>query len=223
MSGKGEQVRGRLVEAAVRLLADEGPAALQARRLAREIGTSTMAVYHYFGGMPQLLRAVSDDGFRRLTRRVEEVAATEDPVADLMVTALAYREFARGNPNLYDLMFGLAEPGGHRPEPQGAVSDDPESWQAAAYGCLVAVAERAIRTGRLNPAEPANVAAQLWSVLHGFVALELAGHFGPAHCEDPLARVFVPLGNSLLLGLGDTAGRLSASSDSAFGRAAPAQ
>lgn len=198
--GRGEQVRERLIEASVRLLAEEGPQALQARRLAREIGTSTMAVYHYFGGVPQLLRGVSNDGFRRLAERLDTVEVTGDPVADLLRQALAYRGFARENPHLYDLMFGLSAPGGHRPQtPETADGED--GWPVAAFGRLVTAAERAIAAGRLDRTEPENVAAQLWSMLHGFVTLELAGHF--AHTPEPLTGVLLPLSSSLLRGLGD--------------------
>lgn len=206
--GKGEQVRARLIEAAVRLLADEGPQSLQARRLAREIGTSTMAVYHYFGGVPQLLRGVADDGFRRLTGRLDTVATTEDPVADLLRQALAYRGFARENPHLHDLMFGLPTPAG-QPDPAA----EEAGWPAVAFGRLVAATERAITAERLDRAEAGDVAAQLWSALHGFVTLELAGRFAHA---DPLAEVLVPLTANLLRGLGDEPDEIRASIASAL-------
>jgi hypothetical protein len=54
--GTGPDVRRRLLEEAARLLGEEGPAALTTRRLAREAGTSTMAVCTHFGGMPALVR-----------------------------------------------------------------------------------------------------------------------------------------------------------------------
>ena len=57
-------VRVRLIEAAARILAEEGPGALTLRRVAAEVGTSTMAVYTHFGGMTELRRAVREQGFR---------------------------------------------------------------------------------------------------------------------------------------------------------------
>lgn len=192
--------RDRLVQAAVRLLAEQGPAALQARRLARDVGASTMAVYHYFGGMPQLLAAVIDEGFRRLDAHLAAVSATDDPVTDLGRLALAYRTAARENPHLYDLMFGLSAPGGHRPEHAPSATGEPSLSQRA-YGHLVDAADRAVRAGRIRDQDPAHVAAQLWSMLHGYVTLELSGHFD--QLDGPL-QVFVPMGINLLVGLGDT-------------------
>ncbi len=206
-------MRDRLVAAAVALLAAEGPAALQARRLAREVGASTMAVYHYFGGMPQLLTTVIEEGFRALDARLAEVAATDDPVADLGRLALAYRAVARENPHLYDVMFGLSAPGGHRPEQHEQPDAGEPSVSQRAYGHLVAATERAVRGGRINEAEPAHVAAQLWSLLHGYVTLELSGHFDQF---DGPGQVFMPMAFNLLVGLGDDPERAARSGQRAL-------
>lgn len=206
--GTKDSARGALVEAAIKLLAEEGPNAVQARRLAREIGASTMAVYHYFGGMGQLLRAVCDDGFRRLEAHLATVPATSDPVADITRLALAYRESARTNPHLYDLMFGLSAPGGYRPEDDDQPPSEAGTPAESAYAHLVEVVRRAEAEGRIHgAAEP--VAAQFWSVLHGFVTLELAGHLD--QFDDPLTQVLVPLGGNLLIGLGDQPDRTAES------------
>ncbi|MCX2729250.1 TetR/AcrR family transcriptional regulator [Saccharopolyspora sp. NFXS83] len=196
----GAGMRDRLVEAAVRLLAEEGPAVLQARRLAREVDASTMAVYHYFGGMPQLLAAVVDEGFRRLDVRLAAVPSTDDAVTDLGGLALAYRAAARDNPHLYDLMFGLPASGG-APPGESEVAE-------RAYGHLVAAADRVARAGRIREQEPARAAAQLWSMLHGYVTLELSGHFDRF---DDLDQVFIPMATNLIVGLGDAPDRAARS------------
>jgi hypothetical protein len=54
---------------------------------------------------------------------------------------------------------------------------------------------------RLREVDAVHAAAQLWSMLHGFVTLELAGHSD--HIDDPIAHVLLPLGTHLLIGLGD--------------------
>src|SRR5437016_4851039 len=51
-------MRPALIEAAARLIATQGAAGLKLRRVAEEVGTSTMAIYTHFGGMPELRRAV---------------------------------------------------------------------------------------------------------------------------------------------------------------------
>ena len=64
-------IRAALIEAGARILAVDGPGALSTRRLATETGTSTMAVYTYFGSMDGLRRAIRAEGFARLAGRFD--------------------------------------------------------------------------------------------------------------------------------------------------------
>lgn len=196
------QMRARLVEAATRVLTEEGPSAVQARRVAGEVGTSTMAVYHYFGGMPELLRAVADEGFARLGARIAAVPCGPDPVTDLCRIALAYLGGAQESKHLYDLMFGSSAPGGHEPAGSGASVVVTSSAASAAYAPVVDAAGRAMREGRIRGDDPTGVAAQFWCVLHGYVSLVSAGQL--SQFGDSFTQVMLPLGINLLLGLGDT-------------------
>src|SRR5688500_20391268 len=75
------QLRTTLVEVAARLLAEEGPAALTSRRLAAEVGSSTMAVYSRFPTMAHLRRAVREEAFAHLDSRLDVVPPSDYPVA----------------------------------------------------------------------------------------------------------------------------------------------
>src|SRR5688500_17244422 len=98
--------RDRLIEEAARILGEEGPSALSARRLATAAGTSTMAVYTHFGSMAGLVDEVATEGFRRLVEHVDAVGTSEDALADLRRMAGAYRDNALENRHLYGVMFG---------------------------------------------------------------------------------------------------------------------
>lgn len=202
MSADPEPDNGRaeLLDAAIRLLGEHGPEALRARRVTAEIGASTMALYSRYGGLAALVDAVAEAGFDRLARVQEQVPGTADPVADIMRLGLGYRQFAERNKHLYAVMFGLTSPGGHRAaSPDPAAEPPPE--RARAYQRLIDAARRAIDAGRFEPAEPAQVAVQFWTFLHGYVTLELAGYF-PA--EHGLPLVLRPMTVNLCVGLGDT-------------------
>ena len=196
---RGEHTRTQLVEAAIRLLADGGAEALQARKLAAEIGASTMAVYTYFGGMAALMEAVAREGFRRLIANMATVEQTDDPVADLYRLALAYRQTAVEHPELFTLMFREAGAHGH------AVGDllkkDPDTEAAASFHGMVAALARTIDAGRLQ-GDPLVVASQVWSAVHGYVTLELLGHFGRG--DRGVTEVLAPLCVTLVVGLGDS-------------------
>jgi len=184
-------VRTRLLESAARLLGEEGPGALSTRRLAAEAGTSTMAVYTYFGGLPALVREVVAEGFTRLAGHMATVAATDDPLDDLRRLAIAYRENALENPHLYAVMFGTASLGGYRLTP-----DDREIGRYT-FTTLVEGVQHVMDAGVLRREDPETVAAQLWSALHGFVMLELAGY----HDADAVDAVLWPMLVSLIRAL----------------------
>ena len=77
----------RVVRATIGLLAEEGPSAIKARTVASASGVSTMAVYHHFGGIAELMRAVVDHGFKELDKAFSRVPVTEDPLAVLFAMA----------------------------------------------------------------------------------------------------------------------------------------
>ena len=191
--GEQPDVRRRLIEEAARILGEEGPSALSARRLAAGAGTSTMAVYTHFGGMGALVDEVATEGFRRLIAHVDEVGVTDDKLDDLRRMAGAYRDNALENRHLYGVMFGaisLSGFGGNGPDLE--VCD-------ASFGQLVDGVARAMGAGVLREADPAAVAAQFWSALHGYVMLELAGM--DQVVEDPEHTVLWQMLGNLLSAL----------------------
>ena len=213
---RSPDLRSRLIDIAVQLLAEQGPAALQVRAIATAAQVSTMSVYSTFGGMPDLLRAVDEHGYRSLTAAFAATPISEDPVADIFRMALVYREQAHRNPHLYDLMFGLSTRGSYRAIEHKPTAD-PEAQSPAyqlTYLHLVKAAERIVATGRVRADDPSVIAAQLWCYVHGFVALELAGHF--AQFDDCVRTVLLPIGINMAVALGDSREQAEASVAAAF-------
>lgn len=192
--------RDRLLDAAVDILATDGPGEIKARRLASATGMSTMMVYSTFGGIPGLIDAVRERGFTDLRDAFARIPPTDDPVADLFAQALACREFATSNPYLYDLMFGLSVRSYRPVADTGSRSGHSEAF-ASANALVVAVAERLVAERPRVTESAAAITAQLWSLVHGFVSLEVAGHF--ADFDDPVAEVFIPMGIKFVVAVGD--------------------
>jgi AcrR family transcriptional regulator len=199
-----QQTVERLVEAATTLLAEKGPSEIKARSVCEAARVSTMAVYYHLGGVPELLQAVADKGFRDLGRAFVNVPASDDPVTTLFAMALATRKFAQDNPHRYDLMFGLSTRGTYRPQKtSNSVASGSDEFQAA-FAQLVLACIRLVRSGRIRSGEdPEIVATQLWSAVHGFVTLELGDHL--AQFSDPVREILQPMMVNVLVGLGDTA------------------
>src|SRR5947208_15611037 len=103
---RATDVKDRLVEAAIRLLDDGGPEALHARKLAAEVGVSTMAVYTHVGGMAALVDEVARAGFVNLSACLAEIGETDDPVADIFTLARSYRQAVAEQPQLFAVTFG---------------------------------------------------------------------------------------------------------------------
>ncbi|MCP1174956.1 TetR/AcrR family transcriptional regulator [Ralstonia chuxiongensis] len=201
----------RLIEATIRLLAKNGPGEVKARSVTSEAGVSTMGVYTHFGGVPELLRAVADEGLQRLVAAFEQVPITDDPFADLCALSLACRGVARSNPHLYDLMFGLSIHGRYGPSwgPASQASSEHSPAFKVAYTHLVSACTRMVDAKCVRKTEPSLIAMQLWSAVHGFVMLELAGHF--SEVADPPSEILVPLCSNVVIGLGAVREKVEAS------------
>jgi AcrR family transcriptional regulator len=192
-SNDGDDVRRRLLEAAALLIDEDGPDALTARRLAKAADTSTMAVYTHFGGMPALVRQIVAEGFTRLDEHQATVPHTDDPLADLLALAMAYRDNALQNPHLYAVMFGATSLKGF------TLTEQDMEIGLNSFATLTDYVARAMEAGQLRQEAPARVAAQMWTAMHGFVMLELAGlHLPP---DNPVESVLMPLLTTLVAGL----------------------
>ena len=126
-------VRAALIDAAAAMLVAREPVSL--RSLTARAGTTTMAVYTHFGGMPGLWSAVRQEGFGRLAERLGRVATTDDPVRDLAALGAAYAAHALAHPALYRVMFDAA-----------ADLDEPDA-ATATFVPLVAAVSRAVAAG----------------------------------------------------------------------------
>ncbi len=163
-----DELRGFLLDAAGRLLTDEGPAALTMRRVAAEVGCSTTVLYTLFGGKDGLAAGLYREGFVRLRRRLDALPPEPDPVRRLLVLGAAYRDSALTDPHLYRVMFLGAIPG-------FVPGADARAGADAAFAPLVDAARACIDAGLLRAGDPSAVAEVLWAAAHGVVSLELGG------------------------------------------------
>ena len=163
----------RLVDAAARVLAEEGQDAVTARRMGREIGMSSMAVYTHFGSMDDLVAATLRHGFALFGAALDAPSATADPVADWMVQGWGYRRFALDNPHLYRVMFGS-------PTLLFHASQDPDDQSMRAFQSLLDQLTRCVESGRFEIDDVWLAGEYVWSVSHGLCSIELMGYFDAA-------------------------------------------
>ncbi len=168
-----DELRRDLVDAGGRILAGEGPSALSTRRVAREVGVSTAAVYSLFGDKAGLVREMFVAGFERLAEAFAAVPRTGDALADLLALGHAYRVSALANPHLYELMFG-------RPVPEFQPDAATGALIQPTFDALVTAVTRCVDEGAFAPADPQDLAVRLNGLAHGLCSLELRGALGNA-------------------------------------------
>jgi AcrR family transcriptional regulator len=202
-------VRDQLLHVAVDILNQDGPDGLQTRKIASAAGTSTMAVYTYFSGMPGLIAAVAEEGLRQFDAAMT-MPATSDPVADLMATGIAYRRYAIERPHMYRLMFGSTSAHGINAPAHDVltltVAEIDDHYPSFAH--VVRGVHRSMQAGRIAAGSAADdatvvaIAGQFWASIHGFVMLELAGYYGAQ--GSAVGSVLAALTTNLLVALGDS-------------------
>jgi AcrR family transcriptional regulator len=165
-----EDVRARVLAAAVKLIGEQGLDALSMREVARAAGVSHQAPYHYFEDREAILAAIALEGFTILARRLENAALHAEGTASERLAELgrAYIHFACDQPALFRVMF--------RPD---CVSPErfPElqSCGDRAFQTLLLSVKSCIDEGR--PPEPSGTALVVlcWSTCHGLACLLLDG------------------------------------------------
>lgn len=108
-----EPLDQRLVQVALRIVADEGPEALTLRRIARRAGVSHSAPLRHFRSHSDLLAAVAARGFALLSEAIDKSGALLPPGAGplprLEALARAYVRTAVDHPGLFALMFRMGD------------------------------------------------------------------------------------------------------------------
>jgi AcrR family transcriptional regulator len=180
-----EQTRERIIDAAVRLLAQRGFGALGVNAIAREAGVDKVLLYRYFGGLSELFSALAErPGFWPRAAAPERPTASGEDLADW------------AKRSLFGLFRGLRE----RPLTQEVLR-----WELVARNALTdqlaELRERAglkdLRDARLSPElrEAMDVPAVAALLSAGLIYLVLRGKSAPAFLgvslrnEEGAARV----------------------------------
>ncbi len=103
----GVNQRERILDAALRLMAEHGSAGVSMRQLARACDLQVAAIYHYFSSKEALLAAVIDE--RRFGARLEEIPDIDrrwSPERRLRVIVDAVWDGAMGEEYVWRLLLG---------------------------------------------------------------------------------------------------------------------
>ena len=167
----GGDLRRDLLDAALDLIATDGPSAVSLRSLARRLGVSHAAPANHFPDKAALFTAIAVEGFTMLARAITDEASRLGPAATagqrFRAAGRAYTGFAVAHPAHFAVMWqrDLLHP------------DDPELAVAGdrTFELLLGSVRDIQAEGWAAGSEPQTVAYLAWSVVHGLAALWLGG------------------------------------------------
>ena len=184
-------IRGRIRAVALQVFQEHGYRGASLRKIATAMGWSSAAIYRYYAGKDELFAAIRVEGFAQVRELLaNEKQKADSPTAAVRNTVQAYLHFAIEEPGLYRLMYELD---------QGEVParDDVHGARQRAFEEARGIADDAIAAGIMRGDR--NVVAHLfWIVLHGVVALKLAGQLDLGASLDDLIDPILALLNARL-------------------------
>ncbi len=163
-------LREALVNAALDLIAEKGPAGFTFAEAARQAGVSPAAPYRHFRDRDALMADVARRGFELFEQRLK--AAWDEgkpaPLAALERMGAAYLGFARDEPAYFSAMFEAGLPVGEHRELQEAGD--------RAFGVLRVACEAIVAAMPAATRPPAMMMAlHIWALSHGIASLFARG------------------------------------------------
>ena len=176
-------VKRALTSAALSLVAEKGPKGFTLTEAARRAGVSAAAPYRHFADKAELLATVAEQGFRELHADLTAAAdVAAEPKARVIELGRGYVRWAVTHPDHYQVMFGAETiKAGH---PTLAVAAE------QAFGDLLDAITKCQEAGIVEGQDPREVAAPLWSLVHGVASLAIGGELRAVGIhQDPEAMV----------------------------------
>jgi AcrR family transcriptional regulator len=197
-------------DAARQQMAERGTAGLSLRGIARALGITAPAIYHYYPRLDDLLTALLVDAFTAIAQAMAVAVAAVDPANRrecFRAATLTYRAWALAHPVEFQLLYGNPIPGYAAPE------DVTTPLARRPFSVLGGIFVPAWRAGEITlpftegdlppsivhhlrslsvPGEEAVPVVPLyaliagWAQIHGLVTLELFHHLQPV-IGDPAA------------------------------------
>ena len=161
-------LRETLLQGAVRVIAEKGPAAFTLREVARRAGVSHNAPYRHFRDKDALLAAVAAQGFRELTQAMRDAGERKSRALEkLKQSGLAYVAFAVRRPEHFTVMFDAPV----------CASKDPGYTRASqeAFNTLLNYIRNCQEERQLPAGNTMERALYAWSLVHGIAKLAIAG------------------------------------------------
>ena len=158
-------VKRAVLDAAIEIIAADGPEALSMREVARRADISHQAPYHHFTDRAGILAAISEEGFRAFAAEFRAtLSSSSSPLTDCLRT---YVRFAMEHKGHFRVMFRSDICGVETHEPTRAAADE-------AFLALLDFAALVNPAAAQGP-DAFALPTLLWSQAHGLATLLIDG------------------------------------------------
>ena len=162
-----QTLREKVIKAAVKYVADNGPDGLSFRQIAADAGVSHQAPYHHFGDRSAIFGEIALEGFRKFAVEMGAPARADEDTENCVRLCERYVDFAIANKGHFRVMFRADLCQMHEsPETQKAADD-------AFATLLAAVSEMVGDSASID--EIRVQATAMWSLAHGLATLIIDG------------------------------------------------
>jgi len=164
-------LREALLRASLDLIHEAGVQGFTLREVARRAEVSHAAPYRHFRDKAQLLAAIAEEGFDRLTEGMRS-ASSKSPNAfeRLRSAGLAYIEFARQHPQHFLVMFAVDLNANLYPSANAAAE--------RAFAELLSLVTACLHARPSETLQAETVALLAWTQVHGIADLSLRNQLG---------------------------------------------
>lgn len=167
-----QRIKEFFVGAAMKIVREEGEAAVTVRRIANEAGYAPGTLYNYFRDLNELLFNCVVEFFQECRDYALEFSReASDPVARLLSIAEAYSSYFLRNPNIYHLVF-LADIS----VPENATVAG--HYQPEIVRISAELLQQCAQEGRVDPADTEVILSFLANTIHGNLLFFLTGRSG---------------------------------------------
>lgn len=163
-----EEMRTSILEAAWKLVLQDGWQALSIRKIAEAIEYSVPVIYDHFSNKEAILLELTKQGFQKLNTELSKARKEAgSPEEQIEAMAYAYWKFAFENEAYYQVMYGLGIPSC---ETVNQISE------LSLFSEMILQPVRVLIAAGKNPeTDPFLKLHTFWSMLHGLISINMMG------------------------------------------------
>jgi AcrR family transcriptional regulator len=194
---KQEKVKANILDAARKIVAEEGLQGLSVRKITRRIDYTPGIIYHYFHNMEAIIEALASEGYQRILASIAAVARNEkQPEAEIKEAFTKYIQAALAAPQEYKAFLLSDNPSILTKTALLAMGTLEHSRTLQVLGNCI---QRGIDMGRFVACDPELTAQILWTATYGLILkIIMEGNIPPVQIDRLIDHHFTLLFHGLM-------------------------